>query len=135
VEVGREHSITLRLGIDQHVGGSGDLPNPGDLLCAALAACEDGTIRMIANLLGVTLMALEVEVQGTVDVRGCLGVDPHAQVGFTGFWSTVRLQPAADTPPRLIDKLIETTKRVCVNLDTLRRPNPIELIVDPPSTR
>ncbi len=70
------------------------------------------------------------EVQGTVDVRGCLGVDPHAQVGFTGFWSTVRLQPAADTPPRLIDKLIETTQRVCVNLDTLQRPNTIELVVD-----
>jgi hypothetical protein len=36
-------------------------------------------------------------------------------VGFTGLCSTVRLQPAADFPPRLIDKLIETTKRVCVN--------------------
>jgi len=40
---------------------------------------------MIANVLGVTLTALEVEVQGTVDVGGCLGVDPKAQVGFTGF--------------------------------------------------
>ena len=28
VEVGREHPITLRLGIDRHVGGLGDLPNP-----------------------------------------------------------------------------------------------------------
>ena len=63
VEVGREHPITLRLGIDQHVGGFGDLPNPGDLLCAALAACEDGTIRMIANVLGVRLTALAVKVQ------------------------------------------------------------------------
>ncbi|MGH2989626.1 MAG: hypothetical protein ACRDMA_07145 [Solirubrobacterales bacterium] len=29
-------------------------------MCAALAACEDGTIRMIADLMGVTLEDLEV---------------------------------------------------------------------------
>jgi organic hydroperoxide reductase OsmC/OhrA len=51
VEFGREHRLSLRLGVDDKVGGLGDLPNPGDLLCAALAACEDGTIRMLANLL------------------------------------------------------------------------------------
>jgi hypothetical protein len=28
--------------------------------CPALAACEDGTIRMLANLLGIRLESLEV---------------------------------------------------------------------------
>lgn len=60
----------MRFGLDRHVGGLHDLPNPGDLLCAAVAACEDGTLRMIAALPGITVEELEVEVSGKLDVRG-----------------------------------------------------------------
>jgi uncharacterized OsmC-like protein len=51
--VGRGYGASFEYGIDEKVGGLSDRPNPGDLLCAALAACEDGTIRMVAGLLGV----------------------------------------------------------------------------------
>jgi hypothetical protein len=67
VEVGRGYGASLEYGIDEKVGGLSDGPNPGDLLCAALAACEDGTIRMIAGLLGVELEGLEVEVSGDLE--------------------------------------------------------------------
>ena len=73
VEIGEGHGTSLRFGLDRHVGGLHDAPNPGDLLCAALAACADGAIRMVADLLAVRLTALEVEVCGELDVRGCLG--------------------------------------------------------------
>jgi uncharacterized OsmC-like protein len=129
VEIGREHTLSLLLGLDLKVGGLGDLPNPGDLLCAALAACEDATIRMLADLLGITLEAIEVEVRGTVDLRGTLAIDQSARVGFQGFTSIARLRAAADTPPRLIERLVEATKRACVNLETLERGVPIEVVV------
>jgi uncharacterized OsmC-like protein len=45
------------------------------MLCAALATCMDSPIRMIADHLGVTLAALEVEVTADIDVCGCLVVD------------------------------------------------------------
>jgi hypothetical protein len=44
VEIGRGYGAKMRFGLDGHVGGLHDLPNPGDLLCAAVAACEDGTL-------------------------------------------------------------------------------------------
>lgn len=130
VEFGREHRLSLRLGLDDKVGGLGDLPNPGDLLCAALAACEDGTIRMLANRLGIRLESLEVEVRGTVDLRGALAVDPNTRSGFQALQSIARIRPAADTPPQLIERLVEATKRACVNLDTLERGTPIEILVE-----
>ena len=43
-------------------GGLGDLPVPGDILCAALASCTDSTIRVVANMFGIELLELAVDV-------------------------------------------------------------------------
>jgi hypothetical protein len=82
VHIGEGYGVSQRLGIDHAVGGDHDLPSPGDLLCAALATCEDATVRMIADILAVTILDLRVEVAGDVDVRGCLSTDRSVKVGF-----------------------------------------------------
>jgi uncharacterized OsmC-like protein len=120
VEVGHGYGTWLHIGLDRQVGGLHDAPNPGDLLCAALAACEDGTLRMIANLLGVELSELEVEVNGELDVRGCLGVDADVRVGFTALECKVRLAAVEGTDPKRLKALRAAAERFCVNLDTLR---------------
>lgn len=120
VEVGRGYGTSLRFGIDRHIGGRQDAPNPGDLLCAALAACQDGAIRMIANLLGVQLSELQVEVSGELDVRGTLAADPEVRVGFDMLECEVHLRAIEGTDPHRLDALITAAERFCVNLDTLR---------------
>ena len=80
VAIGERHGTSLRFGVDSHVGGLHDAPNVGDLLCAALAACTDGAIRMLAELLGVRLTALEVDVSGELDVRAKAGWHDLAHV-------------------------------------------------------
>lgn len=120
VEIGQGYGVSVRYGLDRHIGGLHDRPNPGDLLCAALAACGDGTARMIAGLLGVTLEDVQVEVGGEVDVRGALAVDPEASVGFERLSCSVRLRAAPGTDPRMLEKVAAATERFCVNLDTLR---------------
>jgi uncharacterized OsmC-like protein len=120
VEVGHGYGTSLRFGIDSHVGGLEDAPNPGDLLCAALAACQDGAIRMIANLLEVELSELEVEVSGELDVRGCLAADPDVRIGFDTLECNVHLRAVEGTNPQRLGALIAAAERFCVNLDTLR---------------
>ena len=120
VEIGDGYGTVLRFGLDRHVGGLHDAPNPGDLLCAALAACTDGAIRMLADLLGIGLTALEVEVTGDLDVRGCLLIDRDVPIGFETLRCSVRVAAAAGTDQRRLDALIAAADRVCVNLDTLR---------------
>jgi uncharacterized OsmC-like protein len=120
VEVGQGYGTSIRFGLDRTVGGLHDAPNPGDLLCAALAACEDGTIRMVANLLHVELTRLEVEVTGDLDVRGCLGAHPDVRVGFEALDCTVRITAAEGTDPKRLEALAAAAERFCVNLDTLR---------------
>lgn len=116
----QEYGIVWPFSIHHAVGGDHDGPNPGDLLCAALAACMDSTIRIIANRLGVLLTSLEVDVTAEVDVRGTLVVDRTTPVGFQTMRCQVHLQAAEGTDPQLLEKLLAASEYSCVNLQTLR---------------
>jgi uncharacterized OsmC-like protein len=115
-----DHGVVWPFGIHRAVGGDHDLPNPGDLLAAALAACLDSTIRMIAARMGVSLMSLSVEVAGDVDVRGCLLVDREVPVGFQEMRCHVDLKAATGTDPQLVQMLLAASENNCVVFQTLR---------------
>lgn len=127
---GEPYDLSWRCGVDRAIGGDHDLPNPAELLCAALAACEDTTIRMVADLLGIEIVDLVVDVTGDVDVRGCMGVDPKVQVGFRSMRCDVRLSVAPGTDARRLAMLRKQAERSCVNLDTLRTGIPVDLSFD-----
>lgn len=126
VEIGKGFGVSQRLGIDRMVGGDHDLPNPADLLCAALAACEDSAVRMIADLLGVRILDLRVEVTGDVNVRGALAIDRSVKVGFRSMECRVHLTVQDAEPPRLA-ALRKQAEASCVNLDTLRTGVPVSV--------
>lgn len=121
VQVGSSSfGVTLPVGVHRAVGGRHDLPVPGDILCAALVACMDSTIRIIANNLGLALESLEVKVQADCDVRGTLLVDPSVRVGFNMMRVGVTAMPGAGVSADQVSKLIEMAERCCVNLQTLQ---------------
>jgi uncharacterized OsmC-like protein len=120
-------------GQDAKVGGYDDLPNTGHLLCAALAACQDNVIRMIADHLGIGIRHLEVEVTGRVDCRGCLNIDDQVRTGFFAMDVQVKLETAPGTDDGLIRLLQELAERLCVNLDTLRHGVPVTVSFQQPS--
>jgi uncharacterized OsmC-like protein len=126
----RPYGVEWRYGVDAAVGGLHDAPNPGELLCAALAACTDGSVRMIADLLRLRLDELEVEVSGDLDVRGTLGLDRSVPVGFERLAVSVRVRAAPATPRDRIDRLAGAAERACVVLDTLRRGVPVDITFD-----
>ncbi|MES2974369.1 MAG: OsmC family protein [Pseudomonadota bacterium] len=117
--------VAVPVGVHHAVGGPYDAPCPGDLLCAALAACQDSTIRMVANLMGIELLALEVHVKATVDVRGAMGIHKDAPVGFQSITCEVHLKASEGTPPEALEKLLVTAERCCVVSQTLRHSPPV----------
>jgi uncharacterized OsmC-like protein len=116
-----------RYGIDAKVGGDDDLPNPGHLLCAALAACMESTTRAMAEHLDIAVADLEVEVVGDVDARGCLAIDPTVRSGFRHIDVEVRLRPAPGTDATRLQKLFILVEELCVTLDTLRHGVPTDV--------
>ena len=123
----QEYGLSWPFSIHSAVGGYHDGPNPGDLLCTALAACLDSTIRIVADRIGVPLAYLAVDVTADVDVRGTLMLARDVQVGFKTMRCHVDLRPAAPTKPELVQKLLAAAERSCVNMQTLRAGLPIDV--------
>lgn len=117
---------TLPVGVHRAVGGMHDAPTPGDILCAALAACQDSAVRMVANLLGVELEFIAVDVQGDVDVRGTMAMDKQTPVGFQSLRCNIRLRAKKGTSVEILEKLQVAAERCCVVQQTLRSPPPVE---------
>jgi uncharacterized OsmC-like protein len=107
------------------VGGPGTGACSGDLLLGALAACAQLTCQMVAASMGIEARAIEVEVEGDLDLRGTFGVSREAAVGF----EAIRLRFTVDAPgagAAELEKLIEKTERYCTVLQTLTDPPTVE---------
>jgi uncharacterized OsmC-like protein len=117
--------VVVPVGVHRAVGGLHDAPTPGDMLCAALAACQDSAVRMVANRLGVEIISLEVRVSAQVDVRGALGLDAEVPVGFQSMTCDIDLEVNESTPPKLREILESAAQRCCVVQQTLHHPPPV----------
>jgi uncharacterized OsmC-like protein len=107
----------VEAGLHPATGGDGALACSGDMLLQALVACAGVTLRAIATHPGVELTGA-VRAEGALDVRGTLGVDSAAPVGF----KSIRLHFELDSPAlqEELDTLLAATERCCVVWQTLR---------------
>jgi uncharacterized OsmC-like protein len=106
------------------VGGAGTGACSGDLLLGALAACAQITCQMVAGAMGLDVRAIAVTAEGDLDLRGTLGIDREAPVGFTD----IRLAFAIDAPgasEEQLEGLRRRTERYCVVMQTLTDPPPV----------
>jgi len=121
VEPANNNGLRWTYGIHHAVGGDHDAPNPGDLLCSALATCLHATTRMLADWLGVEIIDVEVAVGAQVDVRGTLMVDPAVPVGFQRLHCDGRLEVPIGTDGQRLKALMTSAERCCVVMQTLRQ--------------
>ena len=101
------------------VGGPGTGACSGDLLLGALAACAQVTCQMVASAMELPLRRVEVVVEGDLDLRGTLGMDREAAVGFDEIRTRFEID-APDADDEALDALMRKTERYCVVLETLR---------------
>jgi uncharacterized OsmC-like protein len=109
-----------KAGLHPATGGSGELACSADMLLEAVAACAGVTLRAVATASGVTIRNARVIAEGTWDARGTLGVDRSVPVGLTDI--ALRFEIDSDADPAKLERMIQTTERYCVILQTLRNP-------------
>jgi uncharacterized OsmC-like protein len=97
---------TVVTGMPKAIGGSGEVPQPGWLLRAALASCTGTVIAMRAAKLGITLDKLEVKVDSQSDNRGLLGLDEKVSAALIGLRTVVSVHAANATHADL-DALVQ----------------------------
>jgi len=108
------------------VGGDGDVPCSGDLLLAALAACQETTLRMVAANMGIDLEELEVSVEADWDPRGTLAMGRDFPVGITAIRAHTRVVVRGDEREERARRLLHSAERYCVILQTLQAGIPVE---------
>jgi len=112
--------LVIRAGLHPAAGGAGDTPCSGDILAAALAICEETTLRSVAANLGIELRSVDVDVRIHWDFRGTMAVDREVPIGATGVEMTTRVQLADGVDPERANRLLRSAERYCSTLQTLR---------------
>ncbi len=118
--------VLIRSGAHPAVGGDGDVPCSGDLLLAALAACQETTLRMVAANMGIDLEELEVSVEADWDPRGTLAMGRDFPVGITAIRAHTRVVVRGDEREERARRLLHSAERYCVILQTLQAGVPVE---------
>ncbi len=112
----------IEAGLHPATGGSGTQACSGDMLLEALVACAGVTLQAVSTAFGVTLTKSIIRAEGDLDFRGTLGVAKDAPVGFRDI--RIVFDIAGDAPPETLQKIVSTSERYCVVLQTLnQRPN------------
>ncbi len=107
------------------VGGAGTGACSGDLLLGALAACAQITCQMVAAAMGIPTEAINVRVEGDLDLQGTLGLSKDVPIGFQDIRVTFDVRAPQATAEQL-SALRAKTEQYCVVMQTLQRPPKIE---------
>lgn len=83
------------------LAGNDDGANPVEHLLSALASCVTTSMVAHAAVQGISIEELESELEGDIDLRGFLGLDPQVPKGYTN----IRVMFKMKTDPDNVEKL------------------------------
>ncbi len=118
----------VEAGLHPSGGGTGLQACSGDMLLQALVACAGVTLKAVATALSLDIRDARVSAEGDLDVRGTLGVDRDAPVGFRAI--RLHLEVESDAPADELDRLFKLTERYCVVYQTLTGGTPVTISRD-----
>ena len=129
--LGQEHARkqTYRIESDHpEVFHAGDrAPTPPEIVLAALASCLTGGVASVAQHRGIQLNAVRAVVEGDIDVRGILGMDPEIRNGFSAI--RVSFEIDADASRDEIAALAAQSQKRSAVFDILTNPTNVAVIV------
>lgn len=102
--------------------------NPGELLLHALAACVTSAIAYHAAARGIAIRSVESTVEGDVDLRGFLGLDPSVRNGFEQIRMRFRID--ADVADDELQALCDLGPKFSPVYDSVRRGLPVHVSVE-----
>ena len=105
------------------LGGSDQGPNPVELVLTALGACQEITYRLYADLLGIPLDGISVEVTGDINLCGFFAVDDEARPGYSNITADVVIDSPASEEE--IQRLKDAVDEHCPALDIISNATPV----------
>lgn len=125
-----ERNFDIHIDEPVELGGQGTQANPQEHLMAALNACMGATYVALCTLHGITLDSLVIDVEGAIDLRGFLAIDPEVRPGYDEMRITFRVKSDAD--PEQLERIHQHVRRLSPNFFNLAAAIPLksELVTD-----
>jgi len=102
--------------------------NPGELLLHALAACVTSAIAYHAAARGIAIRSIESAIEGDVDLRGFLALEPSVRNGFEQIRMRFRID--ADVPDNELQALCELGPKFSPVYDSVTRGVPVRVTAE-----
>jgi uncharacterized OsmC-like protein len=94
--------------------------NPVEYVLTALAGCLTTSLVYHAAARGITLHEVESKLEGTLDVRGLLGMSDDVRNGYESIDVTFRV--AGDAPDEVLDELCQVAQQRSPVFDIVSHP-------------
>lgn len=105
--------------------GANEGANPVEFLLHALAGCVTTTFVLHAAARGVEIRSLRTALEGDLDLRGFLGLDPEVSPGYERI--RIAMTVEADCGEAELDELLALAQRHSPVCNTICRPVPVEI--------
>ncbi len=99
--------------------------NPVEYLLAALSACVTTTIVYHAANRGIRINGIRSRIEGDIDLRGFLGLDPTIRCGFKEIRMSVDLD--ADAPVEQLEEIVKLGPTYSPVFDSVRNGVPVHV--------
>lgn len=111
----------FNINIDEpkELGGTDIAPNPVEYILAALGSCQEIVYSAFAEVLGIKLNSVKIDVKGSLDLKGLFGLDESVNPGFNNI--TYETLITSDESPEKIKELVKLVESHCPVQDTLTR--------------
>lgn len=103
----------------KELGGTDVAPNPVEYILAALGSCQEIVYAAYAEVLGIELSSVKINVKGKLNLKGLFGLDENVVPGFSEI--TYDTQIVSNEDPNKIKELVQLVESHCPVQDTLTR--------------
>ena len=124
------HAVKFELDADEPaiLLGEDQGPSAGEYLLHALAACVTTAIVYHAAARGIAIEEVESSIEGDVDLRGFLGIDPKVRNGFQEIRMNFRIK--ADVPDDQLQELCRIGQQYSPILDSIVHGVPVKVAAE-----
>ena len=126
-EHARKQTFTISSDHPEVFHAADTAPAPPEIVLAALASCLTGGLAAVAQHRGIQLHSARAIVEGDIDVRGILGMDPDIRNGFSAI--RVSFEIDADASREDIEALVAQSQKRSAVFDILTNPTNVAVSV------
>jgi uncharacterized OsmC-like protein len=121
----RKQTFTIDADHPEVFAAADRAPTPTEIVLSALASCLTAGVAAVAQHRGIQLRSVRAIVEGDIDVRGILGMDPEIRNGFSAI--RVMFEIDADASDEDIRALVAQSQKRSAVFDIITNPTDVHV--------